>query len=142
MVMKMREIKYKAINTRTNEIEIVTDLYWFEENQVHDNGDNDWNLLEFTGLTDKNGVEICEGDIIRWSVNKHYWEAVISTLKNAKTNTLYAVETFNNVSIDNDNDLYTYGRNNSRKGARRELEFLDRSAEVIGNIHQNPELLK
>ena len=40
----MEKIKYIAINTRTKEVKIVTDLYWFEENFVHKNGDNEWVL--------------------------------------------------------------------------------------------------
>ena len=61
----MRELKYKAYNKRSKDVEIITDLYWFEENCVNKNGDYDWVLLEYTGLNDKNGVEIYEGDVLR-----------------------------------------------------------------------------
>ena len=39
-----REIKFRAWNTRRKEMEIIDDLYWFEENQCHHNGDNDYVL--------------------------------------------------------------------------------------------------
>ncbi len=60
----MREIKFRAWNTRRKEMEMIDDLYWFEENQCHHNGDNDYVLQQYTGLKDRNGVEIYEGDKI------------------------------------------------------------------------------
>lgn len=100
-------------------------------------------LGQFTGLTDKNGVEIYEGDKIKWTLGKHYWEAVISTVPNNKSTSLYAIETFHNVSIGCDesgDEIYTYERSDDRKGIRKSLEFLSRSTEVIGNIHEESEV--
>ena len=62
----MREIKFRAWNTRRKEMEMIDDMYWFEENQCHHNGDNDYVIQQYTGLKDKNEKEIYEGDIIQW----------------------------------------------------------------------------
>jgi len=92
--------------------------------------------MQFTGLSDKNGTPIYQGDIVRWTNLKHYWEAVIEPCEYHPEGQLYAIETVNNLSFDYDLDVYTYKETDSRKGTRNEIAFLNKDIEVIGNIYE------
>ena len=116
-------------------------IYWIDS---HEEKIGIWivnhkSIGQFTGLLDKNGNKIFEGHLVRWTNGKHYWEAVISTLPNSKTNTLYAIETYCNLSTyfdEFDEEIYSFERTDERKGIRNELEFLSKNIEIIGNIHE------
>lgn len=83
-------------------------------------------LMQYTGLKDKNGIEIYEGDIVKYERKCYDKEEV------------YTVDVINEV-------IFMFGsfkHRDSQYGWEGEgLIPLD-ECEVIGNIHQNPELIK
>lgn len=85
-------------------------------------------IMQFTGLLDKNGTKIFEGDIVASTYNPYNDERVIT--KNS-------VVTWGELRSSYYDDLIGAGFN-LPYGAEEDLS----NSEVIGNIHQNPELLK
>lgn len=83
-------------------------------------------LMQSTGLRDKNGKEIFEGDIIKNG------EAVVD-VKNHPTLGFYTtpngVERF-------------FGDNTSIRDFNNDVEDFSDVTEIIGNIYENPELLE
>ena len=85
-------------------------------------------IMQFTGLKDKNGKEIYEGDILEHIV-KHNPKQMGKTFRNT-------VEYFNG------NICGWRIRNKSFHFKLTENWLFNQEPEVIGNIHENPELLK
>ena len=149
----MRDIKFRAWHDLTKKMIPMADfgfaVTWKKAlmtecfSLLTANKSKDFDVMQYTGLKDKNGVEIYEGDVVRWTNVRHWWTAVIRTLDRARaSSTLYAVELKHNVTVDESGNHYTYEESDSREGARVELPFLSKTAEVIGNIYENPELME
>ncbi len=87
---------------------------------------------QYTGLTDKNGKKIFEGDIV-----KEEYEVFVSARKKEKRTKIGYVE-YSASSLCN--GYYAYFWNDKEKW--RGNFAIHHCCEVIGNIHDNSELLK
>lgn len=87
---------------------------------------NDISLMKYSGLKDKNGNEIYEGDVCRWTDSEAFDGEIISDVFIARYSDEYLKWIGeNNNSYD---DLYDFTD--------------DRQLELIGNIYENPKLLE
>lgn len=93
------------------------------------NNPDNYVVLEYTGLTDSQGNPICEGDIVKdtWKETKPY---------SYRPDEEYDCETIFEVKYKD------YSFNLERKYSREQTCVDDFHREVIGNIFENPELLK
>ena len=119
----MREIKFRAWNKHDEIMEHINDLYWFEENGVHDFNDNNYEFMQYTRVKDVNGTEIYEGDIVNICTEGGCNPAKV-IFDNEDQKGCFCV-------IGYLGDLRTYPIK----------DFVDCEIEVIGNIYENPELL-
>jgi len=117
-----REIKFKAWNKEANRFSKPFTLKSDVLNYTDDDGlgivkslTNEI-ILQYTGLKDKNGKEIYEGDVLKahgivtWNDTEYRWSAI---------------------------DL-----NWNDKREWHDLDYLTSPFEIIGNIYENPELIE
>ena len=127
----MREIKFRCWDTENKQMLKVQELD-FEDtfyggrlsirvDMYNDYFDiEDMILMQYTGLKDKNGKEIYEGDIVivftnkKWRIGKIIYE-----------HSGFTIDVTNNKELE-------YGR----------TSIIESLTEVIGNIYDNPELLE
>lgn len=129
-----REILFRG--KRIDNGEWVEGYYWKDHNGKHSitylGDDNFFNaevifetVGQLTGLTDKNGVKIFEGDIIdTWSQGSHLKNGIIK----------YGI---GRAGFFIGNKVNSVVWNLSGGGKN----YIEETVEVIGNIHDNPELI-
>jgi uncharacterized phage protein (TIGR01671 family) len=124
----MREIKFRAWDKNLNKMDYNPIIDGIEVGAIGINNffDNSQIPMQYTGLKDKNGKEIYEGDIVRAKWIFSSCRGVIE----------YVPKTMQFMLREKDNDLH------SLSGEWKIKDGLKVEIEVIGNIYENPEFIK
>lgn len=128
MIETIKTIRFNAISSFIELIESAYDLNIVngQNSGEHNLLYGDFELMQFTGLEDKNGKEVYEGDIIMFSSMQYDGELLpyIIAFDCSWGGQFMAHSSLNyDYVLDNDYERYW-------------------EEEVIGNIYENPELLK
>ena len=125
-----REIEFRGINTLSKEF-IYGDLVKYSENQwsiwALKNGGHEVYLIDtktigqYTGLKDRNGVKIFEGDVLKWVSSNPFSKGEIRKVQ------VYYIQA----------QFWCKGTIGVYLAELLSAE----KCEVIGNIHSNPELI-
>ena len=128
----MREIKFRAYHKERKEMFEIASIDFEEKKAALSNGIikllnvdfKQFELLQYTGLKDKNDKEIYEGDIIKYKFPYDIRLKHISPVKFLETEASFGIKD----RYGNEIPLYTISANNY--------------FEVIGNIYKNKNLLE
>lgn len=110
--------KLVDIDFNEGKIEVTTDILRYEE--VYTDEIKDFVLMQYTGLKDKKGKEIYEGDILKCKLHNGKYE--------------------NYTIVWNEKDACFDALNKDKSNFM--LATIWRISEVIGNIYENEDLLK
>ncbi len=130
----MRQIKFRAWvpegewteNGEEQKHILMYDFAFEEYAPINEHLNSVEHLMQFTGLCDKNGVEIYEGDLLR--IDSNYFKIEFS-------NGCFWGILYKNTDPTNKQEKHPLGQ-------LLHYIFNDTICEVIGNILENPELLK
>ena len=143
----MREIKFRALTREGNIIKDIGCIEFFDDEMIIVNGEIPVKqIMQYTGLNDKNGVEIYDGDICLIVYSSGH-------LKQEDTVRIEWVDEFMTFCpfTNKEWDSYKRGMNHFKycyegdyRGDPPQLCFLCQYESyellVIGNIHENPDL--
>lgn len=131
----MREIKFRAFDKKVKRMFTPTMLdfhhtvreqgmvnVWHQHSQVSDDGEwkdhENIELMQFTGLKDKNGVEIYENDILSLVYG--------------------SINMIGYVKLEDSGEWILYKDKGNYLSVHSNIDRI----KIIGNIHENPELLE
>ena len=129
----MREIKFRVYIKKTKEMLPVVSIVqmnneewlrvfpqWYDRNFL----ESEWDiaLMQYIWLRDKNGKEVCECDIVEYSIEWGYWQ------KDYKINRIVEYKEWHYNPFVHWHEEFTQ-------------KTYPECCEVIGNVYENPELV-
>lgn len=132
----MREIKFRVWCKQTEEMKQVSKIgfeegkLWYVMDEDHENqppyfeDDDDWVLMQYTGINDMYGQEVFEGDILE-TKQRHTDKLIITK-----------VEFVEGAFVE------TIVRDESERINRSFIPLDADCSKMIGNIYENPKLLE
>ena len=107
---------------KDKEQHVIADFGMYNESEYNGTEIIDYTLMQSTGLFDKNGVEVFEGDVVE---------------------IIYGYEPFIGVVVyDLGETDFKATNGNEEYGNNFQYLTVGESIEVIGNVHQHPDLLE
>lgn len=137
-----REIKFRAWSKKHKEMDeggFGVEQFWGDalllDSPIKDFEPEDFIFMQYTGLKDKHGKEIYEGDIVTTSINESENDYKGEVAFDRGTFCLRSLT----LNWNQDREILTMWKDGLHRWSS--IEHCTEMS-ILGNIHQNPELLK
>ena len=143
----MRTIKFRAWQSNDGAIGGRMNYDVLKNNTLSQIENWDWELMQFTGLLDKNSKEIYEGDIVMYEdTESEYVDVGVGEVKVAET----TVNSFAEIKFEKgcfglqikEGELFKYSKGFQTFQWWESEMGEEPSVEIIGNIYQDKDLLE
>lgn len=135
----MMEIKFRAWDKNTSTMFEHEELLRCGHYDLILNSEIDYDLMQFTGLRDRNGKEIYEGDIVK--MHSEFYNQFGDEGNNLDRDYIGEVVFIPSKGACIKNIKWYCHLSDTYGTDKRYKQITARRSDVIGNVHENPELL-